>query len=56
MCRQRLLFMEGGDLPMDLIVQVVMLATAVVGLATAIVKAVHETRGPRPETETDRKH
>ena len=39
---------------MDLVVHVVMLATAVVGLATAIVKAVRETRDLRPEEKTDR--
>lgn len=39
---------------MDLVVQVVMLATAVVGLATAIVKALHEIRGSRPEEKIDR--
>lgn len=39
---------------MDLVVHVVMLATAVVGLATAIVKAVHETRGSRSEEKAGR--
>lgn len=48
-------FTEEGDFLMDLIVQVVALATAVVGLAAAIVKAAHESRGSRPETKAGRK-
>ncbi|WP_268935262.1 hypothetical protein [Parvibacter caecicola] len=40
---------------MDLIIQLLKLATGVVGLAAAVVRAIHGTRGTRPETETDRK-
>ena len=49
-------FTEGGDLPMDLVIQLLRLAASAVGLATAVVKAVSEARGARPETEADRKH
>lgn len=48
-------FTEGGDLPMELAIQLVALATAVVGLATAMVKAVSVARGERPETQRDRR-
>ncbi|WP_296010176.1 hypothetical protein [uncultured Adlercreutzia sp.] len=36
---------------MELAIQLVALATAVVGLATAMVKAVSVARGERPETK-----
>ena len=41
---------------MDLVIQLLKLAASAVGLATAVVNAVHEIRGSRPETEADRKH
>lgn len=46
---------EGGDLPMDFIIQLLKLAASVVGLATAVVKAMPEAQGSRPETKADRK-
>lgn len=41
---------------MDLIIQLLKLATGVVGLATAVIRAVNNMRGTRPETKVDRKH
>ena len=49
-------FTEGGDSPMDLVIQLLKLAASAVGLATAMVKAVSAARGSRPETKPDRKH
>ena len=46
---------KGGDSPMDLVIQLLKLATTAVGLATAMVKAVSAARGSRPETKADRK-
>lgn len=40
---------------MDLVIQLLKLATTAVGLATAMVKAVSAARGSRPETKGDRK-
>ncbi len=40
---------------MELAIQFVAIATAVVGLATAIVKAVSTTWGKRPKTQRDRR-
>lgn len=48
-------FTEGGDSPMDLVIQLLKLAASAVGLATAMVKAVSAARGSRPETKADRK-
>lgn len=40
---------------MDLVIQLLKLATTAAGLATAMVKAVSAARGSRPETKPDRK-
>ena len=40
---------------MDLVIQLLKLATTAVGLAKAMVKAVSAARGSRPETKADRK-
>ena len=39
---------------MDLVIQLLKLAASAVGLATAVVKAVHEARGSRPEEKAGR--
>ena len=39
---------------MDLVIQLLKLAASAVGLATAVVKAVHEIRGSRSEEKIDR--
>ena len=46
---------EGGDLPMDFIIQLLKLAATAVGLAAAVVKAMSAAQGSRPETKADRK-
>lgn len=48
-------FTEGGDSPMDLVIQLPKIAASAVGLVTATVNAVPAARGSRPETKADRK-
>ena len=48
-------FTEGGDSPMDLVIQLLKLVASAMGLATATIRAVSAARGSRPETKADRR-
>lgn len=48
-------FTEGGDSPMDLVIQLPKLAALAAGLATEMIKTMSATRGSRPETKSNRK-